>query len=183
MDCRPLHGHYPISSPRSRQTPYERVRMRPFSSRFVCFAEKIKFKDRAKEDRGDEHKWLHGLFLCMCPMTAQYVICHEEFLKIRKARSIKLLPNQSKWDPTLIEKVRSTPYDEHAGRDTWVGFKERPQKPGYQTWAQQSSATEKALYQGRESPTIWLHGWMSTLRPRATIWSRKNHEGALQPVP
>ena len=67
--------------------------MRPFSDRLFCFAEQIKIKDRAKERRGYEHKWHHGLFLGMCPMTGQYVMYHEESLKIRKARTIKLLPD------------------------------------------------------------------------------------------
>ena len=51
----------------------------------------------------------------MCSMTCQYVIYHEETLKIRKARTIKLFPDQPTWDPILIEQVRSTPYDEHSG--------------------------------------------------------------------
>ena len=56
------------------KTPYGRVRMRPVSSRLVCFATKIKFKDRAKDDRGDEHKWHHGLFLGMSPMTGRFIM-------------------------------------------------------------------------------------------------------------
>ena len=75
----------------------------------VCFAEKVKFNDRAKEDRRDRHKWHHCLLLGMCPMTGQYIMYHDESLKIRKARSIKLLPDQSKWEPTLLKNVRSTP--------------------------------------------------------------------------
>ena len=35
------------------KTPYGRVRMRPFNSRLVCFAEKLKYKDRSKEERDD----------------------------------------------------------------------------------------------------------------------------------
>ena len=40
-----------------------------------------------------------------------------------------MLPDQSKWDSALIEKVRSTRYDEHAGNDTEVAFQDRPPKP------------------------------------------------------
>ena len=80
------------------KTPYERARFTPFNSKLVCFAEKVAFKDRAKEDRGDERKWHQGIFLGMCPMTGQDVVYHEEIWKIHKARNIKMLPVQSKWD-------------------------------------------------------------------------------------
>ena len=59
------------------KTPYERVRMRPFNSRLVCFTETLKYKDRSKEERDDEHRWHHGIFLGICAMTGQYILCDE----------------------------------------------------------------------------------------------------------
>ena len=106
------------------KTPYERVRMRPFSSRLVCFAEKILYKDRSKE-RGDEHAWHNGIFLGMCSMTGQYTMFDEELKVIKYARTIKLVPDALKWDAQLIEQCDKTPYTEHEGTGPDVVFQER----------------------------------------------------------
>ena len=111
-----------------RKTPYERVRMRPFSSRLVCFAEKMMYKDRSKE-RGDEHKWHQGIFLGMCSMTGQYVIFCEELKVVKYARTVKLVPDESKWDATLIEQLDKTPYSEHEGSGPDVVFQDRERRP------------------------------------------------------
>ena len=76
-------------------------------------------------------------------MTGQSVVYHEEVLKIRKARTIKMLPDQSKWDSALTEKVRSTPYDEHAGHNTKVAFQDRPPKPEDQDGARRVALPRK----------------------------------------
>ena len=107
------------------KTPYERVRMRPFNSRLVCFAEKLLFKGRSREEVQDEHSWNPGIFLGMCASTGQYVLL-DEAKRIKHARTIKVMPDQMKWDSALIESIRSTPYDEHEGQDPEVVFQAKP---------------------------------------------------------
>ena len=60
--------------------------------------------------------------LGMCVMTGQCILYDENTKKVRHARTIMFLPHQLKWDATLIEEVKSTPYDEHAGHDLEVAF-------------------------------------------------------------
>ena len=42
----------------------------------------------------------------------------------------QVVPDQLKWNATLIEEVRPTPYDDNAGHDQEVAFQDRPSKPG-----------------------------------------------------
>ena len=104
--------------------------MRPFNSWLVCFAERRKYKDRSREERDDEHRWHHGISHGVCAMTGQYILYDELTKKVRHARSSKMSPDQLKWHATLIEVVKSTPYDEHAGHNQAVAFQDRPSKPG-----------------------------------------------------
>ena len=48
------------------KTPYERVRLRPFSSRLVCFGESCLYKGRSKEPVREEHIWHRGVFIGIC---------------------------------------------------------------------------------------------------------------------
>ena len=66
----------------------------------------------------------------MCTMTLQYIFYDEKSKKVRHARTIKLLPDQLKWNATLIEEVEWTWDDEHIGHDQETVFQNRPSKPG-----------------------------------------------------
>ena len=64
------------------KTPYERIRLRPFNTRLLCFCEKVSYKNKTKEPTEDEHRWHHGLFLGICPLTGQYVLFDNDKNKI-----------------------------------------------------------------------------------------------------
>ena len=112
------------------KTPYERVRMRPFNTKLICFGERCRYKDRSKEPEHDEHKWHQGLFLGICPQTGQYVLHDVDTKLIRKARTINTLPDAVKWNSENVESIRITPYDAHANHDPEVVFGDRPAKEG-----------------------------------------------------
>ena len=114
------------------KTPYERIRMRPFNGRLICFGEKCRFKNRAKEQNEDEHRFHQGIFLGLCPLTGQYILHDVEKAKVKYARTIMPLPDEHKWNMTNIESIRATPYDEHAGIPGEVVFQDRPEQPGDQ---------------------------------------------------
>ena len=132
------------------KTPYERVRMRPFGSRLVCFAEKVMYKDRAKEKTDDEHRWHRGIFLGMCAMTGQYTLYDEEKKVVKQARTIKLVPDQQKWDVELIEEVASTPYNEHAGHEQEVAFQDRPSRPEDEDPAKKIAKSRRIYIKGED---------------------------------
>ena len=132
------------------KTPYERVRMRPFGSRLVCFAEKVMYKDRAKEKTDDEHRWHRGIFLGMCAMTGQYTLYDEEKKVVKQARTIKLVPDQQKWDVELIEEVASTPYNEHAGHEHEVAFQDRPSRPEDEDPAKKIAKSRRIYIKGED---------------------------------
>ena len=80
------------------KTPYERIRLRPFNTRLLHFAENCLYKTRAKEPVREEHKWNNGIFLGICPLTGQYILHDAEKRSICMARTVKLVPDQSKWN-------------------------------------------------------------------------------------
>ena len=114
------------------------------------FAEKRKYKDRSKEERDDEHRWHHGIFLGMCAMTGQFILYDKLTRRMRHARTIKLLPDRLKWDSTLIEEVKSTPYDEYAGHDQEVAFQARPSKPGDSDEARKAIKSRRMYLKGED---------------------------------
>ena len=58
------------------------------------------------------------------------ILYDEKTSKIRHARTIKLFPEQLKWDTTLVEDIKPTPCDEHAGHDQSVAIQDGPSEPG-----------------------------------------------------
>ena len=56
------------------QTPYERIRLRPFNGRLICFGDKCRCKNRSKEKVEDKNRFHQGIFLGICPSTGQYMI-------------------------------------------------------------------------------------------------------------
>ena len=113
------------------KTPYEHVRLRPFNTKLLCFGERCSFKVRSKEPLLDEHRFHHGVFLGLCPLTGQYVVHDVERKVVRMARTIKMVPDNMKWRPDDIEAVRVTPYDMHVtASGPGVVFQDRPEQPG-----------------------------------------------------
>ena len=51
------------------QTPYERIRLRPFNGRLICFGEQCRYNNRSKDKLEDEHRFHQGIFLGICPST------------------------------------------------------------------------------------------------------------------
>ena len=112
------------------KTPYERIRLRPFNTRLLCFAEMCKYKVRAKEPLSDDHIWHRGIFLGICQLSGQYVIFDADRSSVYKARTIKLSPMELKWDMSTIESLRATPYGEHIAREQGVAFQDRADQDG-----------------------------------------------------
>ena len=85
---------------------------------------------KSKEPLSDDHTWNHGIILGICPSTGQYILHCVERKMIKFARTIKCLPDESKWSSTDIEDVRSSPYDNHKSTDPGVVLQDRPARPG-----------------------------------------------------
>ena len=112
------------------KTPHEKIRLRPFNSRLLAFGEMCSYKMRSKEPLDDEHRWHHGTFLGICPTTGQYIVHCVERKVIRMARTIRCVPDESKWNAANIESVRVSPFDVHSVGEPGVVFQERPVQPG-----------------------------------------------------
>ena len=112
------------------KTPYERVRLRPFSSRLVCFGESCLYKGRSKEPVREEHIWHRGVFIGICQLTGQYVLYNSEQKIVKMARTVKLVPDADKWNTDSIESLTQTPFSEHVAQDQGVVFQERDAQPG-----------------------------------------------------
>ena len=78
------------------KTPYERVRLRPFNSRLVCFGETCLYKARSKEPIREEHHWHRGVFIGICQLTGQYVLYNSEQKVVKMAGTVKLVPGAGK---------------------------------------------------------------------------------------
>ena len=63
-------------------------------------------------------------------MTGQYILYDVVNEVIKHARTVKLLPDELKWDVGKIEALRITPYDQHVVRAPEVSFQDRPEQPG-----------------------------------------------------
>ena len=85
---------------------------------------------RSKEPLDDEHRWQHGIFLGICPTTGQYIVHCVERKAIRMARTIRCVPDESKWNAANIESVRVSPFDIHSVGEPGVVFQDRPAQPG-----------------------------------------------------
>ena len=114
------------------KTPYERIRLRPYNGRLMCFAEKIRYKHRAKEPIEDDHRFHQGIFLGIDQLTGQYVVFDPDLSAVRMSRTVKLLPDEVKWNANNIESVKVTPYDEFVAQDPGVIFQDRPANPDEQ---------------------------------------------------
>ena len=107
------------------RTPHERLRLRPFNLKLLCFGEQCKYKNRAKEPLGsDPHRWHKGTFLGVCPMTSQYILCNQDTGAIAYARTILRTPDELKWDAKILEGITTTPYIQHVPRAQEVTFQE-----------------------------------------------------------
>ena len=114
------------------KTPYERIRLRPYNGRLMCFAEKIRYKHRAKEPIEDDHRFHQGIFLGIDQLTGQYVVFDPDLSAVRMSRTVKLLPDEVKWNANNIESVKVTPYDEFVAQDPGVIFQDRLANPDEQ---------------------------------------------------
>ena len=106
------------------QTAYQRIRGRPWSNRLLGFGEKCRFKIRAKEapdTYADGNRFHQGIFVGFSRSDGQYLIFHEGV--VRPARTVMRLPSSLKWEPTLMEKVSVTPFDQHEVQQPDVMFK------------------------------------------------------------
>ena len=80
----------------------------------------------------DDHKWHHGIFLgilgiCSTQASTSSIV---ERKTIKFARTIKCLPDESKWCSADIEAVRNSPYDNHKSVDPGVVLQDRPARAG-----------------------------------------------------
>ena len=98
----------------------------------MCFAEKIRYKHRAKEPIEDDHRFHQGIFLGIDQLTGQYVVFDPDLSAVRMSRTVKLLPDEVKWNANNIESVKVTPYDEFVAQDPGVIFQDRPANPDEQ---------------------------------------------------
>ena len=132
------------------KTPHERVRLRPFNSRLIGFGERCSYKARSKEPLSDDHKWHHGIFLGICPTTGQYILHCVERKAIKFARTIKCLPDESKWCSDDIEAVRTSPYDNHKSTDPGVVLQDRPDRAGDADQLKKTPTSRKIYIKGED---------------------------------
>ena len=112
------------------KTPYEAVRLRPFTGKLIGFAEQCSYKMRSKEPIDDEHRFHHGIFLGMCPSTGQYIVHDVARKVIKMARTIKRHPDETKWNAGDVEAVAVSPYNQHVADEQGVALADRPEQPG-----------------------------------------------------
>ena len=149
------------------KTPHERVRLRPFNSRLIGFGERRSYKSRSKEPVNDDHKWHHGIVFGTCPSTGQYILHCVERKMIRFARTIKCLPDESKWCSADIEDVRTSPYDNHKPTDPGVVLQFRPARPGDADQLRKTPTSRNIyiyiyiyIYHKRRYKGLWVHSWL-----------------------
>ena len=90
----------------------------------------------------------------MCSTTGQYIIFDEDTLKIKHARTIKMMPDSSKWDAKLIENIDVTPFDEFVGADMEVAFRDRPVQDGDEE-VPRKAAKNRNLYIKQEDIRVY----------------------------
>ena len=112
-------------------TPYHRVRSKPFVTKLLRFGEICRFKNRAHEPlsaTGDGRRWHTGVFIGVDRRTGQYMIHGGD--EVKYARTVLRMPEANKFDKDELGKIASTPWDLHKPRDLEVVFKEKKEATG-----------------------------------------------------
>ena len=112
------------------KTGYERVRLRPFSTRMLEFGEYCRHKLN-KQDLKDAGtmaaKWDRGVFLGICRMTGRYLVWNGE--TVAAARTVMRLPDVQKWDMKKIADVTQRPWQLHEKKEPAVVFRDPAEAP------------------------------------------------------
>ena len=107
------------------QTAYQRVRMRPFTTRLLGFAEVCRYKIDPKEVQKNATmaaRWTTGVFIGMCKMTGRYLVWND--VSVIAARSILRMPDVQKWNKDRVDAIAMRPYQLHKPVEPRVIFKE-----------------------------------------------------------
>ena len=107
------------------KTAYERVRLRPFTTRMIEFGEccRHKLNKNDLKDAGTlAARWSTGIFLGICTMTGRYLIWDGNTCVA--ARTVVRLPDVQKWDMTKIAAIAQRPWELHEKIEAPVIFRE-----------------------------------------------------------
>ena len=108
------------------KTAYERVRMRPFSTRMLEFGELCRHKLDTREAQQNgtfAARWGQGIFVGIDKMTGRYVIWDGE--KVVQARSVQRMPDCQKWNKDKVASVALRPQQLHEPREPRVRFRDQ----------------------------------------------------------
>jgi len=126
-------------------TPYQRVKGRPYTGRLLEFGEKCRFKVRSKEPLFGQARWGQGIFVGICRATGQYIIYDVKDDKMAKARTVMRLPNVMKWNKDDIEALTHTPYTGYEPKEPGVTIREQIEETAQQV-RQEQSAKPRSMY-------------------------------------
>ena len=107
------------------KTAYQRVRLKPFSTRMLEFGEHCRYKINRPEMKNAgtmTAKWDRGVFLGICKMTGRYRIWTGE--GVSAARTVVRLPDVEKWSMEKIAGVTQRPHQLHENSEPQVVFRE-----------------------------------------------------------
>ena len=100
------------------KTAYERVRMRPFSTRMMEFAELCRYRLDPKDMMSNgtlASRWGTGIFLGMCRTTGRYQLWTND--GVIASRSVLRMPEIQKWDQERVATVAIRPFQLHTPAD------------------------------------------------------------------
>ena len=113
---------------RGGETPYERLRGKPFSRKGVGFGELCLFRLALKKADDDDGKlgvrWVKGVFLGYDRITNEYVF-HSNG-KIGKSRAVQRVTLERRWSPEAVQEVVTSPYAIHVRQAPEAFFKRHP---------------------------------------------------------